>query len=454
MNSSLLDTRAARAVFLVAVLLAFAGLGGRPASAATNTVVSLTFDDGHSSQYATIGTLSAHGMRGTYYINSAMVGSSSYYMTWPQIHDIANARNEIGGHTLHHVNLTTVSSSTATTEVCDDRTALNNQGFSPVSSFAYPEAAYDSTAEQIVKNCGYASARTVGDIGCSGCASAESIPPADAYAVRTPDGITTSTTLSQLESYVTNAENHGGGSVVLVFHGICDNRCTDVNSLSPSIFTAFLDWLQPRSASGTVVKTVSEVIGGSPPPPPGPDTTAPATTIACNGGSCAGWSAKPVQVTLSATDVGGSGVTATSYSTDGTNPPTIGYTTPFTVPQTTTVRFYSVDGAGNAEAVKAQTVQIDTVPPTSAMTSPPNASTVRRNHSVPLAATASDAGSGVASVGFLLDGSLLGMDTSSPYSLTWTPRVSSLGSHTLTAVATDRAGNKTTSAPITVTVTR
>src|SRR3954470_22486909 len=117
------------------------GLIASPAHAAiTPAVVSLTFDDGQASQSATKTMLQSHGMAGTYYINSAMVGSSGYYMTWPQIHDIANAGNEIGGHTLHHTNLTTVNTATATTEVCNDRTNLINQGFTPLVSFAYPEA--------------------------------------------------------------------------------------------------------------------------------------------------------------------------------------------------------------------------------------------------------------------------------------------------------------------------
>jgi hypothetical protein len=42
-----------------------------------NTVVSLTFDDGHASQYATLNMLQSKGMVGTYFINSAMVGTSS-----------------------------------------------------------------------------------------------------------------------------------------------------------------------------------------------------------------------------------------------------------------------------------------------------------------------------------------------------------------------------------------
>jgi YD repeat-containing protein len=52
-----------------------------------------------------------------------------------------------------------------------------------------------------------------------------------------------------------------------------------------------------------------------------------------------------------------------------------------------------------------------------------------------------------------VDGVNLGSeDTSSPYSAAWNSTTSSNGSHTLTAVARDAAGNVTTSAPVTVTV--
>jgi peptidoglycan/xylan/chitin deacetylase (PgdA/CDA1 family) len=442
------------AVLAAIALLVPTALAIGPANAATNTVVSLTFDDGQASQYSTLSMLSSRGLTGTYYINSAMVGSSGYYMPWSQIHDLANAGNEIGGHTLHHTNLTTVNTATATTEVCNDRTNLINNGFSPVTSFAYPEAASNSTAEQIVQGCGYTSARMVGDISCGGCPYAETIPPPDPYFLRTPDGITTSTTLANLQTYVTNAETHGGGWVILTFHGICDNQCTSVNSMSPSIFTAFLDWLAPRSANGTVVQTVGQVMGG-PPPTPAPDTTPPTTTIACGGATCATWYKSQVTVSLSATDTGGSGVDKTYYTTDGRDPNTSGpsYTDPFTVAQTTTVKFFSTDKAGNVEPVRSRLIQFDTAAPTVSLTAPTAAQSIRRGTVVPLAATANDVGSGVAQVVFALDGTSLGADTTAPYGLSWNSRKASFGQHSLTAVAYDVAGNVTTSASVTVTLT-
>ena len=62
-----------------------------------------------------------------------------------------------------------------------------------------------------------------------------------------------------------------------------------------------------------------------------------------------------------------------------------------------------------------------------------------------VAANASD-NVGVAGVQFKLDGANLGAeDTASPYSVTWNTTTATNGSHTLTAVARDAAGNTTTS---------
>jgi peptidoglycan/xylan/chitin deacetylase (PgdA/CDA1 family) len=455
---------------VASVLVITLGPPAPPAYAATNTAVSLTFDDGQASQYTTLPMLSSRGMRGTYYINSALVGSSSYYMPWTQIHELYNAGNEIGGHTLHHTDLTQVSSTEAQREVCDDRTALTGQGFTPVTSFAYPYAAVNGTAEQVVQNCGYSSGRGVGGIAsgnvCGGCPYAETIPPGDPYALQTPEPAVSSTTLSQLQSYVTNAETHGGGWVVLVFHGICSNSCAGSNSLSPTIFTAFLDWLQPRSANGTVVRPAGEVITGTPPPPPGPDTTPPTTTITCNGGPCSGWfTTTPVSVTLSATDVGGSGVAKTVYTTDGTDPATSStaktYAGPFPIAATTTVRFSSTDIAGNVESTRSQQVAIDGSAPTVSITQPGADAQLRRNSSVTVTATSSDTGtgsgapSGVAQVAFYLDGTTsLATITSAPYGFTWRVRPNLQGVHTLTAVSTDVAGNSATSPQVRVNITR
>lgn len=241
-----------------------AGAAAPALRAAPTTVVSLTFDDGLASHYTAMSLLRARGMVGTFYIISGLVGSSPYYMPWPEVHAIADAGGEIGGHTVHHRDLTELDPATARSEACGARTDLLDQGFSPVASFAYPDADVNSTAEHVVQQCGYTSGRGVGNLfgpECP-CPYAGPVPPTDPFNLSTIDGSTTSTSLADLQAAVTGAETHGGGWVPLVFHGICDDQCTGVNSVSTATFTSFLDWLAPRSATGTVVRTVGQVISG------------------------------------------------------------------------------------------------------------------------------------------------------------------------------------------------
>jgi len=136
------------------------------------------------------------------------------------------------------------------------------------------------------------------------------------------------------------------------------------------------------------------------------------------------------------------------------------YSGPFNVSQTTTVRFFSRDALGNKESGNSATIKIDAAAPSVSMTNPTSGQSFKHGTRLSLTATASDAGtgsgaaSGVKNVQFWLDGTtLLGSDTSTSYTTNWNTTKVSLGQHTLTAIATDRAGNATTSAPVTITIT-
>ncbi len=92
----------------------------------------------------------------------------------------------------------------------------------------------------------------------------------------------------------------------------------------------------------------------------------------------------------------------------------------------------------------------DTTPPSVSISSPASGATV--SGTITVTATATD-NRGVTGVQFQLDGVNGGAeDTAAPYSISWDTTTASSGSHTLTAVARDAAGNTTTSAPVTVTV--
>ena len=244
-----------------------------PPPSLANTVVSLTFDDGTTGQDAAADLLASRGMRGTFYVNSGRVGFSEY-LTQSQLATMQSQGHEIAGHTVSHLDLTTLSTEEAVRAVCDDRVALTGMGFT-IKSFAYPFGASNSTVAQIVRDCGYNSARTVGGLSsppysCSGCPTGVTVPPANAYDIWTNVSVRSDTTLEILMSWVTQAENSQGGWVPLVFHHVCDGCAT--NAISLSQLAAFVDWLATRPPS-TTVRTVDGVIGGAlqgPPPPPPP----------------------------------------------------------------------------------------------------------------------------------------------------------------------------------------
>src|SRR4051794_36275309 len=264
---------------LLAVPLGLAALVAvsAPARAAVATVVSLTYDDGPADAYQAGAMMSSRGMRGTFFVNSGPIGSSGY-MTRSQLDELAAAGHEIGGHTVTHANLATLSADEAPRQICNDRSPLLSWGF-PATSFAYPYSSIPSTPRPLAQQCGYNSARQVGDIvspgGCNGCDYSETIPPRDTYYTRAPDSVEPDWSQADIRSLVTQAQQHGGGWVQIVFHHVCDT--CDAYSVTPANLTSFLDWLKGQVDGGSVaVKTVNDVIGGSlkpavaAPPPPAP----------------------------------------------------------------------------------------------------------------------------------------------------------------------------------------
>ncbi len=251
-------------VVLLACGLALPVVSVVPAAAAVTTVVSLTFDDGNASQLAAQAALKKYGMNGTFYAISGYVGGTNY-LTLDQLKSIKADGNEIAGHTVSHFDLVQLSANEAKRQVCNDRVNWASWGV-PVSDFAYPFASSTPAVEQIAADCGYNTARGLGDIrtrfSCGKCPVAETIPPANAYNTRAPVQVEKTWTLADLKKSVTQAEAKGGW-VELTFHQICTGAgCVDP-AISPTVLDQFLAWLKARTARGTVVRTVAQVAGGT-----------------------------------------------------------------------------------------------------------------------------------------------------------------------------------------------
>ncbi len=245
------------AILLLGVaLMGLSGVSIQPAKAAGQTVVTIGFDDGYSDQYEARAILAAHGMHATFFVNSGLVGDAAH-LSWMQLNDLYVDGNEIASHTVNHTNVKKLKGAKLLQAICDDRVNLFNHGFQP-TSFAYPFGSFNANSEQAVQYCGFNSGRGV-------AGGAETIPPVDPYATRVFPSVKGSTNLPTIEGYVIQTENAGGGWAQLVFHHVCEG--CDVYSITPANFSALLDWLQPRSANGTVVLSTTQVIGGTVKPP-------------------------------------------------------------------------------------------------------------------------------------------------------------------------------------------
>ncbi|MFU8788780.1 MAG: Ig-like domain-containing protein [Methylobacter sp.] len=247
------------------------------------TIVSLTFDDGLK-QSGAIAPLIDTGLKGTFYINSDQIRLSGLidnrdYLTKGELDTLYSYGNEIGGHTIGHVNLATLTDNDQKNAICNDRQNLLNWGYD-VHSFAYPYSSTGPTTQSIIMggcpivtpgdNGKYQSARAVGGIGCPSCPYAESLQPVNPYYIEATESVTSTTTLADMQNYITQAETHGGGWLTLIFHSVCDG-CSDSLNVTPSTFRALLVWLKDREAQGTYVRTVRQVMSGdipAPPPPP------------------------------------------------------------------------------------------------------------------------------------------------------------------------------------------
>jgi peptidoglycan/xylan/chitin deacetylase (PgdA/CDA1 family) len=241
-----------------------------PAGSATRpTVVSLTFDDSNYDQLAAEGTMKSNGLVGTFYTVDGWVGASGY-LAKTDLAKIAADGNEIAGHTVTHPDLITIDPAEAQRQVCDNRATLQSWGYKPVD-FAYPFADANAQVETITKNCGYNTARGLGDVrspaSCGSCIYGETTPPPDPYYLEAPDQVDSTWTLAQMKAEVTNAVAHNGGWVVLTFHHICSNigaaNCQSDQSTTPTIYNAFISWLAgyvKTTANNASVKTVDQEV--------------------------------------------------------------------------------------------------------------------------------------------------------------------------------------------------
>ncbi|TMH84823.1 MAG: hypothetical protein E6H45_10580, partial [Betaproteobacteria bacterium] len=282
-------------------------------------------------------------------------------------------------------------------------------------------------------------------------------PPPDTTPPSVPTGLrATAVSSSQINLSWAASSDNVGVSGYRVFRNGAQIATTSATSfpntgLSPS--TTYSYTVAAFDAAGNLSAQSSSASATTPAPP---DTTPPSVPTGLRATAVSSsqinlsWAASSDNVGVSGYRVFRDGAqiattSATSFPNTGLSPST---TYSYTVA--------AFDAAGNLSAQSSPAsattpAASDTTPPTVSITSPANGAPVKGT--VIVTASASD-NVGVVGVQFLLDNGVNGSAdvTTAPYSVSWNTATASDGSHTITAVARDAAGNSKTSAPVTVTV--
>ncbi len=162
-------------------------------------MITLDFDDTLASQFAVARPiLNTAGIKASFYAitdPSVGIGSDSGYMTWANIATLKADGHEIGSHTRTHPDLTTLTLTQAQAEIIGSKNDLIAHGIIP-TTFVYPYGAYNSAIQQLVKNTGFVSARSVGD--------GYNFPSSSKYALLDKH-IESTTTLTDVQGWINQA---------------------------------------------------------------------------------------------------------------------------------------------------------------------------------------------------------------------------------------------------------
>jgi peptidoglycan/xylan/chitin deacetylase (PgdA/CDA1 family) len=166
--------------------IAFIFFCGMTSSSWAKLYFTINFDDAWGEHYDASLVLDRYGFKGTFFANSGRSGTYEY-MTHSKLIDMQARGHEIGGHTVHHFNLTDLNSNDREYEICQDIANLKRWQLN-INNFAYPFSATFDGSDDLVKSCGYTSSRISGGLwtphSCTNCQSGLRLPLKNTSALR------------------------------------------------------------------------------------------------------------------------------------------------------------------------------------------------------------------------------------------------------------------------------
>ncbi|MDY7232713.1 polysaccharide deacetylase family protein [Hyalangium rubrum] len=225
-------------------------LGAAPAWASTpfqRGMVSITLDDGWPSQFTVARpALNARGIPATYFlVTEGTRNGWAGYVTVAQVQTLIAEGNEIGGHTMTHRDLTTLSATEVEAELRDSQAWLKTQfGLQAVPSFASPYGAYNASVLATIQQY-YGSHRTVN--------SGQNFKDSNVLQLRAYDvhsGVSVATVRTWIDAAAAD-----GSWIILTFHQFVTGTPTQSTEVNLGNFEAILDYIQTKNVD---VVTVAE----------------------------------------------------------------------------------------------------------------------------------------------------------------------------------------------------
>lgn len=125
-------------------------------------VVTTSWDDGYPADLKVAELLAKHGVAGTFYVPNRNAEGRAV-MTESEVKHLATAF-ETGGHSIDHIVLAGLEHSEAARQVATNKAWLENVTGKPVHGFCYVRGRLDPQLKAIVRQAGFAYARTVANL--------------------------------------------------------------------------------------------------------------------------------------------------------------------------------------------------------------------------------------------------------------------------------------------------
>jgi peptidoglycan/xylan/chitin deacetylase (PgdA/CDA1 family) len=119
--------------------------------------VTISVDDGHPSDLRTADLLSKYGLSASFYVPAR--NPEQPVLSPPELRQLSQ-QFELGGHTMSHLPLSSLSTERMWREIAEGKDWLENCSGKPVRSFCYPMGKFGKRTQALVKKAGFLGART------------------------------------------------------------------------------------------------------------------------------------------------------------------------------------------------------------------------------------------------------------------------------------------------------